>query len=93
MVRSNGGVPKWSARLYRDDHIKVLKEIVENSDDMSLKLEKLYFLKEFLNTSYSKDKTFGYSTHHLDDIKAAKEFIKKLIADFDEERLNSLLYV
>lgn len=30
---------------------------------------------------------------HLDDIKAAKEFIKKLVADFDEERLNSLLYV
>ena len=30
---------------------------------------------------------------HLDDILAAKEFILKLVADFDEERLNNLLYV
>ena len=58
---------------YRADHIKALKEIVENSDDMSLKCEKIYFLKEFLHTSYSKDWTFGYSTHHLDDIKAVIE--------------------
>jgi len=58
---------------YRTDHINALKEIIENSDDISLKREKLYYLKEFLHTSYSKDGTFGYSTHHLDDIKALVE--------------------
>ena len=30
---------------------------------------------------------------HLDDIKAAKDFIIKLVEDFDKERLDSLLYV